>query len=167
MQKNDDIEVFCEKYVSYEYNNKIKFQATIDRLEIDNKNKIFYIYDYKTNSTTPNNNMELKGENPQLSFIANFLLTGKAGAGLEKLKDYSVQRLIYVDIKGFDEVKNEEVDSETITIVKTDIDELIQYVEQCIQNSSFQYTYQKDLYTSIQITHFSRKERFLVEKNIF
>ena len=111
--------------------------------------------------------MELKGENPQLSFIVNILLTVKADTRLEKLKDYSVQRFIYVDIKGFDEVKNEEVDLETITIVKTDIDELIQYVEQCIQNSSFQYTYQTDLYTSIQITHFSRKERFLVEKNIF
>ena len=167
MQKNDDIEVFCEKYVCYEYNNKIKFQATIDRLEIDNKNKIIYIYDSKINSTTPNNNMELKGENPQLSFIVNILLTVKADTRLEKLKDYSVQRFIYVDIKGFDEVKNEEVDLETITIVKTDIDELIQYVDQCIQNSSFQYTYQTDLYTSIQITHFSRKERFLVEKNIF
>ena len=39
--------VFCEKYVFYEYNNKIKFQATIDRLEIDNKNKTIYIYDPK------------------------------------------------------------------------------------------------------------------------
>ena len=65
--------------------------------------------------------MELKGENPQLSFIVNILLTVKADTRLEKLKDYSVQRFIYVDIKGFDEVKNKEVDLETITIVKTDI----------------------------------------------
>ena len=45
MQKNDDIEVFCEKYVFYEYNNKIKFQALLTdwRLIIKTKQFIFTI----------------------------------------------------------------------------------------------------------------------------
>ena len=114
--KNRFVEV--EKRVSYVLNG-IKIEAIIDRLEIDKIGKKMYIYDFKTGAP-PTSAEEISGLKTQLLIIA-FILSK-----LEEYKNFSVEKMSYVDLSGKEIKRNSFVDTDEIVRIEAKLTSLIE-----------------------------------------
>ena len=107
--------VMIEQSISSKYDN-LTIYARADRIEIDDKNKNIYIYDFKTGEV-PDNNKEASGEKVQLLIIAMLLLRSK------QYQDFRIKKLSYIDVSGKEFAENKDID----------IDEM-QYIDLKIKN---------------------------------
>ena len=96
----------------------IKIEAIIDRLEIDRIGKKIYIYDFKT-GTLPSNTEERNGVKTQLLIIA-FILSK-----LEEYKNFSVEKMSYIDLSGKEIVKHSLIDIDKIPEIEAELCALI------------------------------------------
>ncbi len=115
--KKRNVEVFVEKSFSSTFDG-IEVRAKADRIEIDNKNKHIYIYDYKTGEP-PKNAQEISGEKVQLLIIAVLILKS------EQYKDFAVKKLQYIDLSGKHSIANEEIDVSKIRFTEGNLRQLI------------------------------------------
>ena len=94
--------------------NGVKIYAKADRIEFDNKNKLIYIFDYKT-GTIPSNADEVNGAKPQLSIIAMLILKKP------EYKDYLIKKMQYIDLSGKEKIENQTIDTEEVAYVEKNI----------------------------------------------
>ena len=167
--KQKNRRVLVETTFSHNFNG-VKINAKADRIEIDDKNKLIYIFDYKT-GTSPTENDELKGKKTQLAIIALLMLQEN------NYKDYTIAEngLYYISFSGKEDTKTfTKIDKNIVfnsknnfKSVEENINELLQQYFQngiaksenmkiYIKSNNF---YQKDEDDAIK--HFSRKSCFL------
>ena len=94
--------------------NGVKIYAKADRIEFDNKNKLIYIFDYKT-GTIPKNADEVNGTKPQLSIIAMLILKNP------EYKDFLIKKMQYIDLSGKEKIENQTIDTEEVAHVEKNI----------------------------------------------
>ncbi len=96
--------------------DNVKIFAIADRIEIDEKEKKIYIFDFKT-GTIPTDKDEQSGEKVQLLIIGMLVL--------EKYKGYNVNMMKYINLKGTNESKDENIKLEHLLNIKKNVKELI------------------------------------------
>jgi len=125
----------------------VRIYAKADRIEIDDKNRYIYIYDFKTGEI-PNNNDEKNGIKTQLLIIAMLILK------LQQYKDYSIKRMQYIDLSGKENVTNNDIDVNEIDNTEDNIRQQISVyfsngkpnVKNMIYIEPSGFLYQKDYY---------------------
>jgi len=136
--------------------DNIEISARADRIEIDNKKKEIYIYDFKTGQL-PKNADEINGKKTQLLIIAMLILKQK------EYKDFSIKRMRYIDISGKKNQKNEDIDLAEISFIEPKIINMInQYFDEnqqpIIENMKYIQPSNNMIYDNdIMIMKFARK----------
>lgn len=125
----------------------VRIYAKADRVEIDDKNRYIYIYDFKTGEI-PSNDDEKNGTKTQLLIIAILILK------LQQYKDYSIKRMQYIDLSGKENVTNNDIDVNEIYNAENNIRQQISVyfsngkpnVKNMIYIEPSGFLYQKDYY---------------------
>ena len=125
----------------------VRIYAKADRVEIDDKNRYIYIYDFKTGEI-PSNDDEKNGTKTQLLIIAILILK------LQQYKDYSIKRMQYIDLSGKENVTNNDIDVNEIYNAENNIRQQISIyfsngkpnVKNMIYIEPSGFLYQKDYY---------------------
>ncbi len=95
--------VFVE-YPFFTIINSIKVWAKADRVEIDNKNKEIYIFDFKTSLNKDKKKNEENGSDTQLLIIAMLILKQSS------YKDYKIKQMKYINLSGKNRAEDVEID---------------------------------------------------------
>ncbi len=115
--KKNNLIVEVEKKVGMFFRG-LKFEARIDRFEIDKVNKKIYVYDFKT-GTPPKQNEEMNGTKTQL-LIIGFILSR-----LKEYENYKIEKLAYIELSGKNKAQNTSIEAEAITNVEGNLNELL------------------------------------------
>ena|GEM_PF-3389721 len=158
-------DVLCEQYLSHKFDKYgIEIIAIADRIEVDNQNKLLWIYDYKT-GTAPNNNDEIYGRHTQLAIIA--ILATQYG----NFDGYTVSEMQYLGLTGKQNLedggmKRTEIRTSKLGLVQDYLENLLQYFFDNNQPNSERMVYinQAKQFSDnrfIENKHFSRQKGFI------
>ena len=158
-------DVLCEQYLSHKFDKYgIEIIAIADRIEVDNQNKLLWIYDYKT-GTAPNNNDEIYGRHTQLAIIA--ILATQYG----NFDGYTVSEMQYLGLTGKQNLedggmKRTEIRTSMLGLVQDYLENLLQYFFDNNQPNSERMVYinQAKQFSDnrfIENKHFSRQKGFI------
>ena len=158
-------DVLCEQYLSHKFDKYgIEIIAIADRIEVDNQNKLLWIYDYKT-GTTPNNNDEIYGRHTQLAIIA--ILATQYG----NFDGYTVSEMQYLGLTGKQNLddggmKRTEIRTSMLGLVQDYLENLLQYFFDNNQPNPERMVYinQAKQFSDnrfIENKHFSRQKGFI------
>lgn len=158
-------DVLCEQYLSHKFDKYgVEIIAIADRIEVDNQNKLLWIYDYKT-GTAPNNNDEIYGRHTQLAIIA--ILATQYG----NFDGYTVSEMQYLGLTGKQNLddsgmKRTEIRTSMLGLVQDYLENLLQYFFDNNQPNSERMVYinQAKQFSDnrfIENKHFSRQKGFI------
>ena len=158
-------DVLCEQYLSHKFDKYgIEIIAIADRIEVDNQNKLLWIYDYKT-GTAPNNNDEIYGRHTQLAIIA--ILATQYG----NFDGYTVSEMQYLGLTGKQNLedggmKRTEIRTSMLGLVQDYLENLLQYFFDNNQPNSERMVYinqakQFNDNRFVENKHFSRQKGFI------
>ena len=158
-------DVLCEQYLSHKFDKYgIEIIAIADRIEVDNQNKLLWIYDYKT-GTAPNNNDEIYGRHTQLAIIA--ILATQYG----NFDGYTVSEMQYLGLTGKQNLddggmKRTEIRTSMLGLVQDYLENLLQYFFDNNQPNPERMVYinQAKQFSDnrfIENKHFSRQKGFI------
>ena len=158
-------DVLCEQYLSHKFDKYgIEIIAIADRIEVDNQNKLLWIYDYKT-GTAPSNNDEIYGRHTQLAIIA--ILATQYG----NFDGYTVSEMQYLGLTGKQNLedggmKRTEIRTSILGLVQDYLENLLQYFFDNNQPNPERMVYinQAKQFSDnrfIENKHFSRQKGFI------
>ena len=158
-------DVLCEQYLSHKFDKYgIEIIAIADRIEVDNQNKLLWIYDYKT-GTAPSNNDEIYGRHTQLAIIA--ILATQYG----NFDGYTVSEMQYLGLTGKQNLddggmKRTDIRTSMLGLVQDYLENLLQYFFDNNQPNPERMVYinQAKQFSDnrfIENKHFSRQKGFI------
>lgn len=158
-------DVLCEQRLSHKFDKYgIEIVAIADRIEVDNQNKLLWIYDYKT-GTAPSNSDEIYGRHTQLAIIA--ILATQYG----NFDGYTVSAMQYLGLTGKQNLedggmKRTEIRTSMLGLVQDYLENLLQYFFDNNQPNPERMIYinQAKQFSDnrfIENKHFSRQKGFI------